>query len=169
MCTLVLGTRLLLQKHWGFSQQIFLQLILKRFVRCLGKKCLLLKDGQQSHRFLHELDSGLEVHAEVHHLPLDALPDVLLLLQHKHVVVEELLQLLVTEVDTDLLESVELEDLETSDVQHTDEVYFLHGGIDQGSVAEINKPQEQSKTLNVMMCIENILILAILKRLTCCT
>jgi len=30
------------------------------------------------------------------------------LLKHEHVVVEELLQLLVTEVDTDLLETVEL-------------------------------------------------------------
>ena len=37
-------------------------------------------------------------------------------------VVEELLQLLVTEVDADLLEGVELEDLEAGDVEHADEV-----------------------------------------------
>ena len=36
-------------------------------------------------------------------------------------VVEELLQLLVAEVDAHLLEPVEVEDLESGDVQHTDE------------------------------------------------
>ena len=88
----------------------------------LGEESLLLEDGEQSHGLLHELDGGLEVHAEVDHLPLDALAHVLLLLQHEHVVVEELLQLLVAEVDADLLEGVELEDLEAGDVQHADEV-----------------------------------------------
>ena len=39
-------------------------------------------------------------------------------------VVEELLQLLVTEVDADLLEGVELEDLEAGDVEHADEVHL---------------------------------------------
>ena len=149
MSALVLRTWLFLQEHRRFPKKILLQLVLKRFISCLWEKCLLLKDGKQSHGLLHELDSGLQIHAEVHHLPLDALPDVLPLLQHEHVVVEELLQLLVTEVDADLLESVELEDLEASNVQHTDEVDFLHGGIDQGSVAEVNKPQEQSEIVNI--------------------
>ena len=57
---------------------------------------------------LNEVDAGLQVHAEVNELPLDALLLVLLLLQHKHVVVEELLQLLVGEVDAQLLKAVEL-------------------------------------------------------------
>ena len=46
------------------------------------------------------------------------------LLEDEHVVVEELLQLLVTEVDADLLEGVELEDLEAGDVEHADEVHL---------------------------------------------
>ena len=58
---------------------------------------------------LNEVDAGLQVHAEVNELPLDALLLVLLLLQHKHVVVEELLQLLIGEVDAELLEAVELQ------------------------------------------------------------
>ena len=58
---------------------------------------------------LDEVDAGLEVQAEVDEGPLDALQLVLLLLQHEHVVVEELLQLLVGEVDTQLLKVVELE------------------------------------------------------------
>ena len=57
---------------------------------------------------LHEVDASLQVHAEVHEDPVDLLTLVLLLLQHEHVVVEELLQLLVCEVDTHLLEAVEL-------------------------------------------------------------
>ena len=39
--------------------------------------------------------------------------DILLLFNNKHVVVEELLQLLVTEIDANLLEGVEFEDLKT--------------------------------------------------------
>ena len=113
MGALVLRPRLFLQEHWGFPKKILLQLVLKRFISCLREKCLLLKDGKKTHRLLHELDGGLQIHAEVHHLPLDALPDVLLLLQHEHVVVEELLQLLVTEIDANLLEGVEFEDLKT--------------------------------------------------------
>ena len=43
--------------------------------------------------------------------------------------VEELLQLFVDKVDADLLEGVELEDLESSDVEDADERHLLHGWI----------------------------------------
>ena len=58
-------------------------------------------------------------------------------------VVEELLQLLVAEVDADLLEGVELEDLEAGDVEDADEVDLLHGGVDEGAVAEVHQPGEE--------------------------
>ncbi len=58
--------------------------------------------------------------------------------------VEELLQLLVAEVDADLLKGVELEDLEAGDVQHADEVDLLHGGVDEGAVAEVDQPGEEA-------------------------
>ena len=51
----------------------------------------------------------MQIHTEVHKGPVNTLALVLLLLKHKHVVVEELLELLVGEVDTQLLEAVELE------------------------------------------------------------
>ena len=51
----------------------------------------------------------MEVHAEVDERPLDALLLVLLLLQHEHVVVEELLQTFVRVVDAQLLKRVELQ------------------------------------------------------------
>ena len=57
---------------------------------------------------LNELDGGGQVHAEVDELPDDALLLVLLLLQHEHVVVEELLQTLVRVVDAQLLQCVQL-------------------------------------------------------------
>ena len=70
-----------------------------------GKRTL--AQGPRQH-LLNEVDAGLQVHAKVDELPLDALLLVLLLLQHEHVVVEELLQLLIGEVDAELLKAVEL-------------------------------------------------------------
>ena len=57
---------------------------------------------------LNKVDTRLKIHTEIDELPLDTLFLVLFLLQHKHVVVEELLQTFVGEVDADLLESVVL-------------------------------------------------------------
>ena len=62
----------------------------------------------QTDRPLNEVDARLQVEAEVDEAPLDALPLVLLLLQDEHGVVEELLQLLISVVDTHLLERVQL-------------------------------------------------------------
>lgn len=59
---------------------------------------------------LDQIDSLLEIHAEVNECPLNALAFVLLLLEDEHMVVEELLQFLVGEVDAQLLEAVELLD-----------------------------------------------------------
>ena len=70
---------------------------------------LFLFESLKSHTdLLDELNAGSQVHAEVDELPIDAFLLVLLLLQHEHVVVEELLQLLVGEVDAQLLQAVEL-------------------------------------------------------------
>lgn len=60
-----------------------------------------------SHLF-QELNASLQIQAKVNEHPVDAFSFVLLLLQNKHVVVEELLQLLVGEVDAQLLKAVEL-------------------------------------------------------------
>merc|ERR1719391_548231 len=140
---LVLRAGLLLQEGRRLPKQILLQFILKGLVGCLGEHGLFFKNGHQTHGFFHALDSSLEIHAEVDHLPLDALPDVLLLLQHKHMVVKKLLELFVTEVDADLLERVEFEDLKTCNVEDANEVDFLHCGIDEGPVAEVDKPKEE--------------------------
>ena len=57
---------------------------------------------------LNKLNAGSQVHTKVNELPDNALFLVLLLLQDKHVVVEELLQFLIGEVDAELLQAVEL-------------------------------------------------------------
>ena len=88
----------------------------------LWEERFLLQNGQQSHWLLHKLNGRLQIHSKVDHLPLNSLPHVLLLLQHKHVVVEELLKLLITEVDADLLKRVELKDLKAGNIQHSNEV-----------------------------------------------
>lgn len=62
---------------------------------------------------LDQIDSLLEIHAEVNERPFNALALVFLLLEDEHVVVEELLQLLVGEVDAQLLKAVELLDRPT--------------------------------------------------------
>ena len=55
-----------------------------------------------------EVNGVLKIHAEVDEGPLDSFLLVLLLLEHEHVVVEELLQTLVRVVDAQLLKRVEL-------------------------------------------------------------
>ena len=122
------------------------QLVAIRPIGGLRKQTLLIEQRQNPHWFLDQINSGLEVQPEVDVLPLEALALVLLLLQHEHGVVEELLQLLVRVVDAELLERVELEDLESGYVQYADEgralpltpvqrlVYALHDPLEHALV-----------------------------------
>merc|ERR1719195_1671081 len=127
----------------GELAQGSLQLLLKGLVSGLGEERLLLQDGPQTHGLLKHDDSSLQVHTKVHHDPVNALLDVLLLLHHEHVVVEELLQLLVDKVDGDLLEAVVLENLETSNIEDSAEVCLLESGVNESVVTLLNEPLEQ--------------------------
>ena len=60
----------------------------------------------------NELNCSLQVHTKVDELPLDTFFLVLLLLQYKHVVVEELLQTLIGVVDEQLLQGVQLKKIQ---------------------------------------------------------
>lgn len=84
----------------------------------VGVQIMYVKSWQMY--LFNEVDAWLEVEPKVDELPFDALLAVLLLLQHKHVVVEELLQLLVGEVDAQLLERVDLEGGQRNKLNHTD-------------------------------------------------
>ena len=75
------------------AKMLSLQLGLECLIRSLGVDGLFLKNRKHAHGLLKQINASCQVHAKVHGDPGDALPHVLLLLQHKHVVVEELLQL----------------------------------------------------------------------------
>merc|ERR1719412_272438 len=121
-----------------------LEFFLERLVCRIGEQRLLLKDGPDAHRLLKHDDGGSQVHAEVHHHPVNSLAHVFLLLNNEHMVVEELLQLLVDKVDGDLLEAVVLKDLETSNVEHSAEVGLLHSGVNEGVVTLDDQPLEDA-------------------------
>merc|ERR1719225_1793211 len=121
-----------------------LQLFLKGLVSGLGEERLLLKDGPDTHGLLKHDDGGGKIHAEVNHLPVNALLDVLLLLHDEHVVVEELLELLVDKVDRNLLKAIVLENLETCNIQDSTEVGLLQSGINKSVVTLDDQPLEQT-------------------------
>merc|ERR1712242_78934 len=110
----------------------------------LGEERLLLKDGKEAHGLLKHVNARLQVHAKVHIGPVKTLPDILLLLEGEHVLVEELLEFLVDVVDTDLLEAVVVEDLEASNIQDTNVLHLLHGGVNQGGVTLVHGEPEGS-------------------------
>ena len=64
---------------------------------------------EQEGYLLNELNAGSQVHPRVNECPFNSFLLVLLLLQHKHVVIEELSQFLIGEVDAQLLQAVELQ------------------------------------------------------------
>merc|ERR1719204_2774812 len=106
-----------------------LQLLLKGLVSSLGEERLLLKNGPDTHGLLKHDDGSSQVHTEVNHDPVNTFLDIFLLLNNEHVMVEELLKLLVDKVNGDLLKTVVLENLETSNIQDSAEVGLLEGSI----------------------------------------
>merc|ERR1712012_896295 len=101
-----------LGKVGAFTKHVIKQLGSECFISSLGEQRLLPKDGEERHWSLKHVNARLQVHTKVNIGPIKTLLDVLLLLKGEHVLVEELLQLLIDVVDTDLLEAVVVEDLE---------------------------------------------------------
>merc|ERR1719312_2023571 len=99
------------------AEQVVKKLLSEGLISGLGEERLLLKDGQQAHGLLKHVNARLQVHAKVNIGPVKTLSDIFLLLEGEHVLVEELLKLLVDVVDTDLLETVVVEDLETGNIE----------------------------------------------------
>merc|ERR1719323_2944836 len=96
-----------------------LQLLLKGLVSGLGEERLLLKDGPDTHGLLKHDDGSGKIHTKVHHLPVNTFLHILLLLNNKHVVVEE------------LFKSIVFKDLKTSNIQDSAEVGFLERSINK--------------------------------------
>lgn len=64
--------------------------------------------GSSSTNLFNQINTGQQVHTEIDEGPINTFLLVFFLLQNEHVMVEELLQLLVGEVNTQLLETVVL-------------------------------------------------------------
>merc|ERR1719347_1089834 len=109
----------------------------------LGDDALLLQHGQDTHLLLNELNGDDQIHTKVDESPLDALAFVLFLLLNEHVVVEELLEALVGVVDKELFQDVELEDLETGNIQDTDEILPGVGRV-KGVIDQQDNPIEHT-------------------------
>ena len=107
---------------------------------------------------LNELNAGLQVETEIDEGPLDTFTSVLFLFENEHVVIEELLQLLVDKVNPQLLEGVVLnyciykhlkilnhiEDFETGDIQHTNEVIAGKTLLIESQVTFVDEPVEDT-------------------------
>lgn len=119
------------------------QLILIRYIGRLWDNTLLLQHLKDAHLCPDQINRRLQVRTEAHHLPHNALLRVLLLLQHKHEVIEKLLQPLIRKVNAQLLEAIVLEGLEASDVQHTNEKGPLDIFNVQRDINHLNQPVEQ--------------------------
>lgn len=135
-------SRLGLQEDWRFAKQVGLQHVLERLVSGFWEHRLFLKNGKHTHGPLEGFDTGLQIHSEILKDPIKTFFLVLLLLKYEHVMVEELLEFLVGEVDTQLIETVLLENLETGDIQHTSEMLTFLFGV-QSVVTFLNEELEQ--------------------------
>merc|ERR1712024_214031 len=120
-----------------------MELASKGQVSSLGEERLFLKNGKKTHGLLKHGDTFLQIHAKVHIGPFNTFPDTFFLLQHKHVLVEELLELLITEVDTNLFKTIVVKDLKTSNVQATNVLHLLHGWVKKCFITLLHNETEQ--------------------------
>merc|ERR1719282_1169545 len=135
--------RLGLAKFVILTQMLAHELLQVGLVSSLGDDALFLQHGQDAHLFLNQLNGGQQVHAKIDKGPLDTLLLVLFLLLDEHVMVEKLLETLVSVVDEELFQGVELENLKTSDIQDTNKVLPGVGSVER-VIDKSNDPIEHS-------------------------
>jgi len=121
-----------------------LQLLLKGLVSSLREKRLLLKNCPDTHGLFKHDDASSQVHTKVNHLPVNTFLDIFLLFHNKHVVIEELLELLIDKVDGDLFKAIVLKNLKASNVKHSTEVGLLQASINKGFITFFNQPLEHA-------------------------
>jgi len=121
-----------------------LQLLLKGLVSSLREKRLLLKNCPDTHGLFKHDDASSQVHTKVNHLPVNTFLDIFLLFHNKHVVIEELLELLIDKVDGDLFKAIVLKNLKASNVKHSTEVGLLQGSINKSVITLLNQPLEET-------------------------
>ena len=101
-------------------------------------------DWWKTYRSFKHINALLKIHAKVHHCPINALFQVLFLLQNKGMMIEKLLQLLIAKIDVHLLKSIELENLKSRNVQNSDENDIFHGWIHKSLVTFFHQKSENA-------------------------
>merc|ERR1719394_893571 len=126
------------------AKQVVKKLLSEGLISGLGEERLFFKDGQQAHGLLKHVNARLQVHSKVAVGPVQTFLNIFLLFKGEHVLVEELLELLIDVVDTDLLKGVELKNLKTSNIQYTNVGDLLHCRVNQSLITFINNNSEGS-------------------------
>merc|ERR1719385_253679 len=134
--------RVWLGKVSPFSKKISMKLGTEGFISSLGEERLFLKDGKKSHGLLKHVNTFLKIHTKVNIGPVKTFLDIFLLLKGEHVLVEELLQLLIDIVDTDLFKAIVVKDLKAGNIQDTNVLDFLHGRVNKGLITLIHNNSE---------------------------
>merc|ERR1712141_171716 len=111
-------------------------------ISSFGEERLFFKNCQKTHGFLKHINAFLQVHSKVNIGPIKALSNIFLLFQCKHVLIEKLLEFLITEIDTKLFKSIIVKDLKTSNIQASNILNFLHGCINKCKVTFLNDKTE---------------------------
>lgn len=125
-----------------FAQVLIIQFLDKGHISSLRNDALLIKHRDDTERLLDEFNTGLQIQTEINEGPGNAFTFVLFLFENEHVMVEELLETFIDEVDPQLLETVQVEDLETGDIEHTNEVFAFDRFSIESLVATTNQPTE---------------------------
>jgi hypothetical protein len=122
---------------------VFVELGNEGLIGSFGNERFFVEGDEDTVRLLvNEVNGHLRVHSKVNEGPVDLLAGIFFLFKFEHVVVEELLELLVGIVDTDLIEAVELEDFESGNIEDTNEVV---GFLDiEDSVHAPHDPREET-------------------------
>ena len=100
------------------------------------------QNGQETHGLLKHVNTFLQIHSKINIGPVNALSHVFFLLKHKHVLIEELLELFIAEVDTDLLKAIVVKDLKASNVQATNVLDLFHGRVNKSFITFVNNETE---------------------------
>merc|ERR1719219_783350 len=95
-----------LSKVFTLAKQVLMKFGSKCSISSFREKGLFLKNSQKTHWLLKHGDTFLQIHTKVNISPIETFPNIFLLLQGEHVLVEELLQFLIGKVDTNLFKAI---------------------------------------------------------------
>jgi hypothetical protein len=141
--SLSLGLGASLAEGVGLAHVVLVELVLEGLVRGLGEHTFFFENGEDTHWLFDQVKSSGQIHTEIDGFPVNTFLLVGFLFEDEHVVIEELLELLVSVVDAKLLEGVEVENFETSNIEDTNEVVSGEGG-GEGIVDLDTEPVEES-------------------------